>query len=237
MSYRDDYILRMIRRFGQVIAHIAGLRRQGQYPLALLACDEAMRNALGVSSEEAAGRSEREILALIRFADRDGSWRELAAYVAGVLHAEACIYEAQGDEQFVPPRALLALQLLVECQLAAGAAAPAASPTFSPLLAEASVGDLPDYAPPRAHLLELLHGYTIPARTRAALFTLYEREGSYARAEDALFDLLAEAPGDPKLRSSGIAFYERILAHPDAALDAGGLPRPEAEAALAELRG
>jgi hypothetical protein len=234
--YRDDYILRMIRRFGQVIAYIAGLRRQGQYPMALLACDDAMRNALGIGSEEAAGRSEREILALIRFADRDGSWRELAAYVAAVFHAEACIYEAQSDQELVPPRALLALQLLVEADLAEGAAAPDVSGTFSPLLAEASSGPLPDYAPPREHLLELLHGYSLPARTRGALFALYEREGTFAKAEDTLFELLADAPDDAELRRAGIAFYGRLLAQSDDALVAGGLSRTEAEASLAELQ-
>lgn len=234
--YRDDYILRMIRRFGQVITYIMGLHRQGQYPMALLASDEAMRNALGIGSDDVSARSEREILALIRFADRDGSWRELAAYVAAILHAEACIYEAQGDEQLVPPRALLALQILVEAELGAGAAAAEESPTQSPLLVEPSGGPLPDYAPPREHLLELLHGYTLPARTRAALFTLYEREGAYGRAEDTLFDLLADAPADAALRGSGVAFYERILAQPDTTLESGGLPRSEAEASLAELR-
>jgi hypothetical protein len=222
--YRDDYILRMIRRLGQVIAHIVGLRRQGQYPLALLACDEAMRNALGVGSEALAGRSEREILALIRFADREGAWRELAAYVAAIFHAEAAIYEAQGDHELAPPRALLALQLLIECQLA-GAGSPGEA---QPLL--------PDYAPPRVHLLELLEGYALPARTRAALFQLYEAEGAFGRAEDLLFEMLAAAPADGSLRAAGVAFYERLLAHDDQRLGAGGLPRAEAEAALAELR-
>jgi hypothetical protein len=215
--YRDDYILRMIRRLGQVIAYIVGLRRQGQYPLALMACDDAMRNALGAGSEALAARSEREILALIRFADRDGSWRELAAYVAAIFHAEAAIYAAQGDQELVPPRALLALQLLMECELAGP--------------------ELPEYAPPRAHLLELLEGYTLPAHTRAALFQLYEAEGAFGRAEDLLFDLLAAAPADAALRAAGVAFYERLLAQDDQALGEGGLPRSEAEAGLAELRG
>lgn len=234
--YRDDYILRMIRRLGQVIAHIAGLRQQGQYPLALLACDDAMRNALGIGSDEVAGRNEREILALIRFADRDGTWRELATYVAAVLHSEACIYEAQGDYERVPHRALLALQLLLEAELATGGEAPAESPTRSPLLIEPSTGPLPDYAPPRGHLIELLHGYAIPAHTRVALFTLFAHEGAFSQAENTLFDLLADTPDDATLLSSGIAFYERILALSDEALTAGGLPRHEAEASLAELR-
>ena len=194
--YRDDYIMRMVRHFGQIVLYIAGLRRQGHYPLALIATDEAMRNALGIGSGQAAGRSERELLALIRFADRDDSWRELAAYVAAILHAEAAIYEAQGDHELVAPRALLALQLLSEAQIAGD--------------------ELPAYAPPRDHLLELLSAYRLPARTRAALLQLYEREGAYARAEDTLF--------------------ERLLARPDAELAAGGLSRAEVHRALAELR-
>ncbi|GAB4424571.1 MAG: DUF6483 family protein [Chloroflexi bacterium OHK40] len=218
--YRDDYIMRMIRRFGQVIAYIAGLRQEGRYPLALLATDEALRNALGVGSEALAQRSEREILALIRFADREGSWRELAAYVAAIFHAEAAIYEAQGDQQFVAPRALLALQLLLEAELA---------PDTGTVL-------LP-FAPPRAHLLELLQGYALPVRTSAALFQLYEREGAYARAEDTLFTMLADAPEDGSLRDAGVAFYRRLLALDDDALAAGGLSRAEVQAALSELAG
>lgn len=214
--YRDDYILRMIYRFGQMILYLTGLRQKGQYPLALIATDDAMRNALGIGSDQVAGRNEREILALIRFADRDGSWRELTAYVAAILYAEAAIYEAQGDQSLVPPRALLALQLLSEAQLAGD--------------------ELPDYAPPRDHLLELLHGYQLPARTMAALLELYEREGAYARAEDTLFLLLGEEPGNPELRTGGIALFERLRALGEPELAAGGLSRAEVERALAELR-
>jgi Family of unknown function (DUF6483) len=220
--YRDDYILRMIRRFGQIIAHLVGLQKQGQYPLALMAADDAMRNTLGVGSDAVAERSDREILALIRFADPDGSWREIAAYVAAILHAEAAIYQAQGDHELVPPRALLALQLLLEAELAEQPETPIAAL---------------EYAPSRDHLLELLHGYTLPSHTRAALFQRLEHEGRYGQAEDTLFDLLADAPADGGLLAGGIAFYERILALDDDALADGGLPRPEAAAALAELQG
>jgi hypothetical protein len=213
--YRDDYIMRMISRFGQILLYLAGIRQKGQYPMALLAADDAMRNALGISSDQVVTRNEREILALIRFADRGDTWRELAAYVAAILHFEASIYAAQGDEALVAPRALLALQLLSEVQLAGD--------------------ELPDYAPPREHLLELLAGYELPARTRGALLELYEREGDYARAENTLFELLAEAPTSPTLRSQGVALFERLLARSDAELLAGGLSRVEVQRALDEL--
>jgi hypothetical protein len=214
--YRDDYIMRMIRRFGQVIAYIAGLRQQGQYPLALMATDDAMRTTLGVGSDAVAERNEREILALIRFADRDDSWRELAAYVAAILHAEAAIYQAQGDDELVSPRALLALQLLCEAALAGD--------------------ELPDYTPPRSHLLELLAGFQLPVHTRIALLTLYEREGAFAQAEDTCFELLADAPSSAELRAYGIALFERLRARPEHELLAGGLSRAEVERALSEIK-
>lgn len=234
--YRDDYILRMIRRFGQVIAYILGLRQQGQYPMALLACDDALRNLLGVGSDDIAARNEREILALIRFTDRDGSWRELAAYVAAILHAEASIYEAQGDHELVVPRALLALQLLVEAELGSIAASTNGDDPSSHQAEADAATPLPDYAPPRKHLLELLHGYTLPAHTRSGLFALFERDGAFDKAENTLFELLGENPSADELRRAGVAFYERLLSLDDKQLVAGGLSRAEAAAALAELQ-
>lgn len=215
--YRDDYIMRMIRQFGQVITYVLGLRRRRDFALALISTDEALRDRLGIGSEALAERSEREILALIRFRDREGLWREEAAYIAALLYAEAAIYAEREDAPRSAARALRALQLLAE------AALDAADP-------------LPDYAPPRAELLALLRDYAIPARTRAALLQLCEQQGDFAGAEDQLFHLLDEHPGDAELRGVGLAFYERLLARDDAALAAGGLPRAEARAGLAEVR-
>lgn len=253
--YRDDYIMRMINRLGQIILYISGLRQQGQYPMALMVCDDSMRNALGIGSDAVAGRSEGEIIALIRFADRDGTWRELATYVAAILHAEAAIYEAQGQPEVAVPRALLALQILVEADLAPPPEArmsyrpgqpdlrfadeEPAAPGDEPTDGEPdppTVAPLPDYAPPRAHLLELLAGYELPARTVVALMQLYERDGDYAAAENVLFDRLSADPADAELRATGAALFGRLLTLDDDALERGGLSRPEVEGALAELR-
>lgn len=215
--YRDDYILRMIRQFGQIVAYVLGLRRKKEYPLALIAIDNALRDRLGIGSDDLSTRSEGEILALVRFGEREENWREVGAYVAALFYAEAAIYVAQGQPDDAAPRALRALQLLAECALDAPA-------------------PLPDYAPPRAELLTMLQDYHLPRRTRAALFHLTEAEGSFAEAEDQLFHLIAEHPGDPDLTTTGIAFFERLLTLTDEALVAGGLSREEAEEGLAELR-
>lgn len=215
--YRDDYILRMIRQFGQIVTYVLGLRRARQYPLALIAIDNALRDRLGIGSDDLATRSEGEILALVRFGEREESWREVGAYVAALFYAEAEIYRAQDQPDHAAPRALRALQLLAECALDAPE-------------------PLPDYAPPRAELLAILKDYHLPRRTRAALFRLAEAEGRFDEAEDQLFDLIAEHPGDPELIATGADFFERLLALTDEALAAGGLSRDEVEQGLAELR-
>lgn len=215
--FRDDYIMRMIRQFGQIYAHVLGMRRRGQYPLALIAIDNAYRERLGLGSEAVTELSDVQLLALVRFGNAADSWRELGAFVAALLYSEAVILQEQGQPDDAAPRAMLGLQLLLECDLADGP-------------------PLPDYAPPRDELLGLLHDYELPAKTRAALFTLLARDGHYARAEDVLASLLDERPADAGLLGAGIAFYEGLLDHDDADLLAGGLPRDEVRAGLAGLR-
>jgi len=68
------------------------------------------------------------------------------------------------------------------------------------------------------------------------LMRQYEQQGAFAKAEDALFDLLDAEPGNTKAVDLGIAFYERLRGENDMALANGNLPRQELEAGLAELR-
>jgi hypothetical protein len=215
--FRDDYIMRMIRQFGQIYASILGMRRRGAYPLALIAIDGAYRERLGLGSEAVAALTDTQLLALVRFGEHPDTWRETGAFVAALLYSEAAIFVAQEQPDDAPPRAMLALQLLLECQLADGP-------------------PLPDEAPPRDDLLAMLHMYDIPAKTRAALFTALTREGRYAQAEDVLGGLLDERPDDAVLLGAGRTFYQGLLDRDDHDLEAGGLPRDEVIAALAALR-
>jgi hypothetical protein len=215
--FRDDYIMRMIRQLGQIYAYVLGMRQNGQYPLALISIDNAYRERLGLGSEAVAELSDVQLLALVRFGDAADSWREMGAFVAALLYSEAVILQEQEQPDDAAPRALLGLQLLLECELA-------------------DELPLPDYAPPLDELLDLLQDYELPAKTRAALFTLLARDGHYARAEDMLASLLDERPADDGLLAAGITFYERLLDRDDADLVAGGLPRDEVLSALANLR-
>jgi hypothetical protein len=64
----------------------------------------------------------------------------------------------------------------------------------------------------------------------------HEQAGRFDRAEDALFELLRVSRNAPESADLGEGFYQRLLVLSDEALALGGLPRPEVEAGLAELR-
>jgi len=74
-------------------------------------------------------------------------------------------------------------------------------------------------------------------RTHAMLMQHHERTGEFAKAEDELFTLLDSEPDNERLMEFGCAFYRRLLAQSDMALNDANLPRAEVEEGLKELEG
>jgi hypothetical protein len=64
----------------------------------------------------------------------------------------------------------------------------------------------------------------------------YERTGQFAKAEDALFDIIEAAPAHQQVLEFALAFYERLQSQTTTALEAGNLPRAEVQAGLAQIR-
>lgn len=212
--YRDDYILRMIAQFGAIIRHILGLYREGKSPLVRIAIDNAYRDRLGVGSDQIATLSDQQLLALLRFHHRSEEWWVEGAYLAALLTTESRLFADDGAMDEAAGRALLALQLVIECRLAAPE-------------------DVPDYIPDYAVLLDLLRDYVLPTPTLAALFTLCEQSGDLACSEDLLHELISRDRAS--WLATARAFYTRLLSQDDQVLDAGGLSREEVVNALAEL--
>jgi hypothetical protein len=75
----------------------------------------------------------------------------------------------------------------------------------------------------------------LPLETQARLMQHYERTGEFAKAEDALFQMLEMEPENAPLLELGISFYRRLESQSDARLNDGNLPRAEVEAGLADL--
>lgn len=215
---REDYIMRLVTQFAQIVAHILGLRRSGQYPLALIAIDQTLRELLGIGSDSLSRLSDSELLAVVKFTGPAPAWRDKGALLAALLQEEGTIYDLQQQPDLRDQRYLQALQVLLEVTLAA------------------ATEPLPAYAPTVEELVDLLEGLHLPLKTGVALLHYYEQVGAYSKAEDVLFELLdAEAFGVDVSRL-GIAFYARLAERSDAELVAGNLPRAELAAGLAELR-
>jgi len=172
---------------------------------------------VGTGAEAVSRLSETELLARLTMEGPTHVVREKALILvtllqqAGEVHAAAG-REAQGQECWMK-----ALDLLLTLQL------------------QDSDFELPEFVPKIDLLRDELSDVSLPLQTLAALWRHYERIGAYARAEDALAELLEAEPANADLVVEAKAFYQRLLRQSDSTLEAGNLPRPEVEAGLAGL--
>jgi hypothetical protein len=81
--------------------------------------------------------------------------------------------------------------------------------------------------------LELLGDWSLPDDLGYRLIDLYSERGSYAAAEDLLFEVI-DRGGEGGVER-GVAFYRGLMERSDEELVRGGLPRDEVEESLAEL--
>lgn len=84
-------------------------------------------------------------------------------------------------------------------------------------------------------LIHTLDEYTLPVSTRQLLFRYLEHLGFYAQAEDTLFELLEEAPGDQTLLQQGRDFYQRLNNKSAPDLEAGNFSHEEIQEGLEQL--
>jgi hypothetical protein len=80
----------------------------------------------------------------------------------------------------------------------------------------------------------------LPLKTKNKIFRYFEKMGSYARAEDVLFEMVEgegeeNEPASNEITEQGIAFYNRVLKKSDTDLKAGNLSREEVEEGLTNL--
>lgn len=212
----QDYVMRQVTQFIQVLLHVLGLTKKKRYQAALDAIDQAFQELAGLSLDSAISISGSALIGfLVGVNVYEG--REKCLMAATLFKEAGTIHAAQGrfDESY--ECYLKALTLLLEV-----------------LLDEDKVA-LPDYAPSVSELAAELKGYVLPVETSTTLFRYYERTGAYAEAEDTLFEMIGAEADNADIIKMGIAFYERLKQKDDKTLLAGNLPRNEVEDGWAEL--
>lgn len=210
-----DYILRLAERIGRELSIVLGLRKRESAEESLIAIDDLLTQSTGFSSRFLNTLSEETLLQLLsplgQLNVESGLW------IASLLYAEGTFHEEKGNNTESYYRYLKALTLLLA------------------VLKSDPIDRQEPFATIIQDLLQKLDAYQLPAPLQHQLFWYYERQGAYAQAENILFELLEDQPGNASLRSQGQAFYNRLLAKEDSDLQAGNLTRAELREGLAQL--
>jgi tetratricopeptide (TPR) repeat protein len=204
--------MRQIEQVGQMLARILGLAKGGRGDEALGMFDEAYKPLLGIGSRVVAVLDDGQLVDMLTSGSNPDMRR--VSMALELLKAEADLYAGAGQvgEAAVRYRRAIAL---------AGCLAARSERLLDRVLA--------------ADLLERAEELELTAGQRLAVARVLEALGRYADAEDALFELIDEAPDDPGPVEEAIAFCQRLRPLEPEQLEAGGLPLEEVNATLAEL--
>jgi tetratricopeptide (TPR) repeat protein len=210
-----DYILRVAEQFGRALAQVIYQRENEDYQGAHDFIDEQLRQMLGMGAGFVHTAPEETLLAMLTSMgalDIEKCW-----LLATLLKADGEIFEAQENENDSYYCYLKALNL------------------FLAALTSDQEAHRLDPIPEVEGLLYKLSSYELPTRTKTLLFRYFEQTGSFANAENTLYELLDADPENSEIIESGKAFYRRLLRLSDARLAEGSLTRDEVEDGLLKL--
>lgn len=201
----EDYILRMINLAVAVLLRAIGLRKDGQYEQAEQAIDQALEQLLGLRADLLIRLDDQALLD--RLTQQGELDRERARVVAELYQEQAEISLSQGRAETTCLYRRRALVLWLEVALSDPQAAPVEDKIDS--------------------LLTGLERCEIPFELRFTLFSYYEMNGSYAKAEHVLKQLAASGDYPAEMQQEYRDFLLRMAEKLDPALERGGLPRTQ----------
>ncbi len=214
---RRDYFLRMIEEFIQALARIHSLKKGQHWQEAAVKMDAEFDRLVGTGAEAVARMSETELLARLIRGESTLVVRDKTLMLSALLKEAGDLAATKGTLEESRSCYLKGLHLVLQT------------------LARGEIFEFPEFVPKVEVFVAALGDSPLPLETHALLMQHYERTGQFAKAEDAIFAMLDVDPANPAILEFGMAFYERLRAQSDASLNGGNLPRPEAEAGLAEL--
>ncbi|MDP9383275.1 MAG: DUF6483 family protein [Chloroflexota bacterium] len=212
---RQDYILRLVRQFADVVTVILGLKQAGRYEEARQTLDGELRRLTGLSPTLVGSLSSVELIKLTSVGDVLDLDRCLV--LAHYLREQADISKALGQADESARSYTKALDLFLEVFVYH-------DDTY-----------LRERLPAIEGIIAELEPYDLPAATLLRIVHLYEKTGEYGHAEDILYEMLEAGESEESL-AEGIALYERLLTRDDKSLHKGNLPREEVEEGLERLR-
>jgi hypothetical protein len=208
-----DYIMRMISQLTQFLTRVLLHKSAYDFPLARRELDAAYKSLLGFDPGFIRQFSDDQIISMF---GQDEHIRVAKCYALGsLMKEEGELLLLQGESAGGEGELLRSLNLLLTAFTLAGN--------------EAESG----HNAKIENLLVAVRGSAVPVDIRGKLMVWYEMTGRFARAEDVLFELVAD---DPHWKEAGVAMYKRLMTLPDAELVTGGLSRVEVLESMKELR-
>jgi len=210
---RKDYIMRLIEQLGVVLERILALKQNNQTHEALKEIEQACEKYLGLDSRVIAAASGDALLTLMSMGGKFDPRR--AVLLAELLKEEGDLYEMEGLAERSYWGYTRSLWLFL------------ASLNQDPALRT------PDNIADTGFILGKLARYKLAPDLKSLLFTYYEWNSQFDKAENILFDLVDyDRPGWTR---KGTEFYQRLDALSDDDLARGGLPREELAQGKREL--
>ncbi|MGI6115704.1 DUF6483 family protein [Luoshenia tenuis] len=215
--YENDTILRMLSQMEAFLEKVAGLTKKDQLDEAQALVEKTAVELLNLDLQTMEGLSYTNLIQMVN--DGSQNIQPLKTNIAAkILEAYAGVLQRRRETlraEQLRTKAFCMLLLLFE--------------------RDTSLTEERDYL--------LRRGSEIPVAvldypSLMRLFAMFEFCGAYGCCEDLLFDMLAEddlAPRKAELANLGFAFYTRMLALEDEALQRGNLPRTEVEVGFAQF--
>lgn len=216
---RNDYLMRLIEQFTQVMTIALGFKKAKDYQKSLSVIQNTLQQIFGVDAKFIDSIPEEDLLILLKV--NEIIVPDRAVMIAALQKVTGEIYEIQGNQEGCYYAYLKSLTLSLEVWLND-------TDTSAQTL-------LKEYLPEIDSLDAKLADYNLPYPTKFRLWRYYEKFGKYAKAEDILYELLEDEEYGMDIVNEGISFYRRLLSKSDPELTAGKLPREEVEESLAKL--
>lgn len=215
MSYREDFIKRLISQFFDALYKIFGVVKKEDYAHAQELISQLRGELLGLSDQLAASLDAPDLIRMLSTGDEPEPVKPLI--LAELFKAEAEIKAAQEDEDQSYSLYLKALDLLLEFAY------------------QTNETHFPEEFTTIESIAALLEDYVLPPDTLAALFNYYEAAGQYAHAEETLFDFIEDSPNPKEILAVGFRFVERLRQLSEEQLAAGELTPSDLDDVQTEL--
>lgn len=211
---RRDYVLAMFEDFGRALARVLRLGDERRFVEAQAETGRAAEEYLGLSAQQLETMLAADLVALTRTGNAEEDTARWLLLVE-LLQVQGDLYQQEGREAAAVVLYLKALDVATRVSQRRER--------------------LPYFITRLDGLMLRLEGYVLPAGIGLPLMHCYEQAEQFAQAEDVLFHLLEDHPGDETILEAGLSLYDRLLQLSDFKLQSGGLPRDEVEESLAEL--